>query len=150
VSLIRLLETIHGHLGVLAAAALLHPAILLRKGQALSGRLRLAVVLSTSAVVLAFSTGLWVYPAYRTVVRAPLFRADVRAGLLFETKEHLAFAVVATSLGACVCALSAPRDGRGLRQAASVAYAVGAALCIVTVCLGSYIASIHSFPSLAR
>lgn len=142
---IRLFETIHGHLGVLAAAALLHPAILLRKGQPLSPRLRLAVLLSTSAVVLAFSTGLYIYPSYRNAVRPALFHASTRAGFLFETKEHLAFAVISTALGACVCALSAPREARALRQAASVSYAVGALLCIVTVCLGSYVASVRGF-----
>ncbi|HZO16380.1 MAG TPA: hypothetical protein VFB62_24065 [Polyangiaceae bacterium] len=144
---LRLFETIHGHFGVLAAAALLHPAILLRKGKPLTRGMQLAVVLSTTAVVLAFATGLWIYPSYRDFVRPSLFRASARAGFLFETKEHLAFAVMALSIGACACVLLAPREARALRKAAAASYAVGAGLCVITVCLGSYIASVQGFSS---
>jgi hypothetical protein len=144
---LRLLETIHGHLGVLAAAALLHPAILLRKGRPLSPGLRLALTLSTLTVVLAFATGLWIYPAFRGDVRPLLFRASIRAGFLFETKEHLAYAVIATALGGCACAWAAPREARQLRRAAAVSYAVSALLCLVTVGLGSYVASVQGFGS---
>jgi hypothetical protein len=145
--LLRLLETIHGHLGVLAAAALLHPAILLRKGQVPSRRGRLSVGLTTAMVVLAFASGLLIYPDYRQRVRTGLFHASVRAGFAFETKEHLAYAVIATSLGACVAMLFAPKDGKSLRQASAALYAVAAMLCLLVVVLGSYVASVHGFPS---
>jgi hypothetical protein len=141
------LETFHGHLGVLAAAALLHPAILLRKGHALSWRTRLSVTLSTAFVMLAFGSGLWIYPHYRSQVRTGLFHASAAAGFLFETKEHLAYGVVATALGGCIGALAAPKDGRTLRRGAALVYAVSAALCIVTVALGSYVAAVHGFRS---
>ena len=146
---LRLLETIHGHFGVLAAAALLHPAILLRRGKALTRGMRWAVGLSTLAVVSAFGSGLWIYPGYRDYLRPALFRASARAGFLFETKEHLAFAVVALSLGACAAALLAPREADALRKAAAASYVAAAVLCIVTVCLGSYIASVQGFASTA-
>lgn len=142
---IRLLETLHGHLGVLAAAALLHPAIVMRKGRPLSYRSRWAVVLSTAFAALAFGSGLVIYPSYRTAVRARLFLKSTRAGFLFETKEHIAYAVVAISLGACVCALVAPKNATSLRQGAAYFYAIAAALCIIVVCLGSYVAAVHGF-----
>jgi hypothetical protein len=141
----RLWETIHGHFGVLAAAALLHPAILLRRGKALSRGARYAVFFTSALVVLAFATGLWIYPAYRRTVRATLFYTSPRAGFLFETKEHLAYAVVALTLGATVCGLLAPGDRDELRKAAALVYAAGAGLCIATVALGSYVASVHGF-----
>lgn len=144
---LRLLETVHGHLGVLAAVALLHPAILLRKGRPLSTGARLSVVLTSALVVLAFATGLYIYPDYRSSVRAGLFHADPTAGLLFETKEHLAYGVIATTFGAAACALLAPRKSHALRRAAALAFAVGAALCIITVAMGSYVAAVHGFGS---
>ena len=146
-SRIALFETVHGHLGVLAAAALAHPAILLRKGQPLSRGARWAVGLTTLAVTLAFASGLAIYAAYVAQVRPWLFRASARAGLLFETKEHVAFIVVASALGAGACALLAPRDARGreLRRLAAVVYAVGALLCLAVTALGSHIASVFTF-----
>jgi hypothetical protein len=145
VTALRLLETVHGHLGVLAAVALLHPAILLRKGAALTPRTRLAVILTGSLVASVFATGLFVYTPYRTHVRAGLFHASPTAGLLFETKEHLAYAVLSCTLGALVATLLAPRDGRALRRAASTVFAVAAALCILVVGLGSYVTAVHGF-----
>jgi hypothetical protein len=141
----RLLETVHGHFGVLAAAALVHPAILLRRGDALPGRTRLLILLTTMAVVCAFSTGLVIYAHYRANVRTALFLRSVRAGLLFETKEHLAYAVVATTLAAGACVLAAPPAARDLRRAGAVLYAVAATLCLATVALGSYVASVRGF-----
>ena len=141
----RLLETIHGHFAVLAAAALLHPAILMRKGKALSFRGRLSVILTTAMVAGAFITGLVIYGDYRTGVRTGLFHQSVTAGLLFETKEHIAYGVLATSLGACACALLAPRKADKLRRTAALFYGIAAALCLLTVGLGSYVAAVHGF-----
>jgi len=141
----RLLETLHGHFGVLAAAALLHPAVLMRKGKALSFRGRLSVVLTTAMVSGAFITGLVIYGHYRSQVRTGLFHRSVSAGFLFETKEHIAYAVLATAIGACVCALVAPKQADNLRRAAAVFYGIAAALCLLTVGLGSYVASVHGF-----
>jgi hypothetical protein len=145
VTLARLLETLHGHFGVLAAAALLHPALLLRKGHAPSFRVKLAIGLCAGMVMAAFSSGLWIYRGYRTSVRTQLFLKSPATGFLFETKEHIAFSVLAITLGATLTAFAAPRDARGLRRAAAVAYSAAAALCLTTVALGSYIAAVQGF-----
>lgn len=144
---LRLLETLHGHFGVLAAAALLHPAILMRKGKPLSRGTRLSVSLTTLLTAIAFVSGLYIYGDYVHEVRAGLFHANERAGLLFETKEHLAFGAFATALGAGLCALFAPKSATEVRRACALVYAISAAMCLLTVALGSYVASVHGFGS---
>jgi hypothetical protein len=145
-TLLRLLESVHGHLGILAAVALLHPAILLRKGRALSRGLWWSVVLTTAFVVLAFATGIAIYDDYRELVKPDLFRADPTAGLLFETKEHAAWAVLVLSLGAGVVATLAPKESNQLRQSAALMYAVAFAISAITVALGTYVAAVRGFP----
>ncbi|MEZ4447474.1 MAG: hypothetical protein R3B72_50830 [Polyangiaceae bacterium] len=144
-STLALLEAVHGHFGVLAAAALLHPAILLRKGRPLSRGLRWSIGLTTLTAAIAFTSGLLIYPGYVAQVRPLLFHAAPRFGLLFETKEHLAFLCLATALGAGVTALLAPREAPALRRLAASIYAVSATACIAVVVLGSVIASIQTF-----
>jgi hypothetical protein len=142
----RVLETIHGHLGVLAAASLYHPAILMRRGQQLSRGARWAVGLATGFAVAAFSMGLVIYEDYRSVVKRELFEIRYGAGLLFETKEHLAYAVVTMALGAGAAAFLAPPEARRLRQASAAMY-LSAALLATGVCaLGTVVAAVHSFP----
>lgn len=145
-TVLRLLESVHGHLGVLAVAALLHPAIFLRRGKPMSAGVRLSVVLSTVGALLAFASGLVVYPAYREHVRATLFARSTTAGLLFETKEHVAFFVLCIAVGAGTCAIVAPRDAPELRRSAAWAYAAAAGLCLLVVAMGSGIASVAGFP----
>jgi len=144
-SVMRLLESVHGHMGVLAAIALLHPAILMRTGKALSKRATLAVWLTAMVVTSAFVTGLVIYPSYRQSVRADLFANSVTAGFLFETKEHVAFAVVALTLGATVAALTAPPAARRPRKLAALLFALAAAICLLTVGLGSYLVAVRDF-----
>ena len=96
-------------------------------------------------VVGAFASGIVIYAKYVDRVRVQLFLIDPRAGFLFETKEHLAFAVSAITLGAGVTAWFAPRDDRQLRRAAALAFGVAAFLCVVTSGLGTYIAGVHGF-----
>ena len=142
---VRILETVHGHLGVLSAASLLHPAILMRRGQQLSRGARWAIGLATAFAVSAFSMGIVIYENYRSNVKQGLFIIDNQAGYLFETKEHLTFAVVTVSLAAAVCAFTAPRERRDLRQAAAAAF-LTASLIATTVCvLGTYVAAVHTF-----
>lgn len=145
-TLLRILETIHGHFGVLAAVALLHPAILLRRGRALTRGLWWSVVLTTGLTVVAFGSGLLIYEGYRTEVKRPLFLSEPTVGYLFETKEHVAWAVLSLALGAGVAALAAPRSARRLRMAAALVYAVAAVICFVTVGLGTYVAAVAGFP----
>jgi len=146
VTLLRVLETVHGHLAILAAIALLHPAIALRAGRPLSRGGRWSVALTTVVTVLAFGTGLFMYGDYREIVRRPLFEEHPGVGMLFETKEHLAWAVLSMALGAGAAAWLAPRRSRSLRRVAAVVYAVAATLALATVAIGTYVAAVGSFP----
>jgi hypothetical protein len=142
---IRLFEKIHGHLGILATAALLHPALLMRRGKPLSKRTRWSVALSSSFALVAYGAGLFIYSSYTHQLKRAIFYVNPRAGMLFETKEHLAFSVVCLALGGLVAAQVAPRDGNGLRRAAAVAYAFAALAALMVVGLGMYVATVKGF-----
>jgi hypothetical protein len=146
VTLLRLLESIHGHFGILAAVALIHPAILLRKGRPLSRGMKWSVGLTTLLVIIAFGLGLFIYGDYREIVKRPLLLEHFDVGMLFETKEHLAWGVLCLALGAGSAAFLAPREATRLRQIAAVFYALAASLCLATAGLGTYIAAVQSFP----
>jgi hypothetical protein len=143
--LLRILQSLHGHLGVLAAVALLHPAILLRQGKPLTRRNRWALALSSLSVVVTFAIGIVLYGPYRERVRQSLFVESARAGLAFETKEHLALYVVCLSLGGLVGALFAPKEAVRLRRAAALLFALAAGLCLLTAVLGTYVQSVRAF-----
>lgn len=140
-----LVESIHGHLGVLAAAALLHPAILLRDGRPLSRGIRWSLGLTSAVTAGAFGLGLTIYEPYRAQVKRPLFVESPDAGWLFETKEHLAYVVLALTVGATVCALAAPRRRRALRRLAALLFAAASAVCLAVVGLGTYLAAVRGF-----
>ncbi|MBI4954447.1 MAG: hypothetical protein HY908_20650 [Myxococcales bacterium] len=144
-SALALLEGVHGHFGVLAAAVLAHPAIRLRRGAPLSNGARWASSGAGLLVAAAFATGLWIYPRYVALVRPRLFGVSERAALLFETKEHLALMTVATALGAVACVWLARREDRDLRRGAALLFALSSALCLTVVALGTYIASVQTF-----
>ncbi len=120
---LRIFETVHGHLAILAMIALVHPAILLRRGLPLSRGATWSVALTTAVTVAAFTTGLSIYGRYREVVKPELVATHLGTALLFETKEHLAWAVVSMAVGAGLAALLAPRGAHGVRRAAALAYA---------------------------
>lgn len=144
---LALSASLHGVFGVLAVAALVHPAILLRRGRPLSRGLRWSIGLTAAVTSIAFAWGVAIYEPYREVVKRPLFVADRAAGLLFETKEHLAFAVLALTLGASVCAFVAPRARADLRRLAAALFAGAAVLALVVASLGLYVSSVASFAS---
>ena len=141
----RVLESVHGHFGVLAAIALLHPAILLRRGLPLSRGARWSIGLTTLVTALAFGLGVGIYEHYRETAKRAIFVESRTIGLLFETKEHLGFAVIALALGAGVAALIAPPSAVGVRRACAVTYAAAAILCAVVVALGTLVASTQGF-----
>jgi hypothetical protein len=143
--LFRLLESLHGHLGVLAAIGLVHPAILLRRGHPLSRGGRWSIALTALATALAFGSGAFIYPAYIRLVRRHVFSTSVPAGMLFETKEHLAFVVTCLTAGAAVAALCSPREEAAMRRAAALLFAAAALLCLLTAGLGSYVAAVRGF-----
>jgi hypothetical protein len=143
---LRILESVHGHLGILAVAALLHPAIVLRKGLPLSFGAKWACVLATSVAVLAFATGLSIYGSYREIVKRPLLLDQLDVGLLFETKEHVAWGVMTMAVGALVAALAAPREAVSQRRAAALVYAAACLLALCAAGLGTYVAAVRGFP----
>ncbi len=141
----RIFESIHGHLGVLSLAALVHPALLLRRGKPLTSRNRWAVGLSTGFALAVYGTGIAMYGAYRALVKRHLFADSIRAGLLFETKEHLAVVVVGLATGAAIAALLAPRRAAHVRRTAALFYALAALAALVVVALGTQVANVRSF-----
>lgn len=143
---LRLIEHVHGHVGWLAAAALVHPAIVLRRRRR---RAHLAVALSTALVTSASAIGAWLYVSYREELRRELFVQAPAVALLFERKEHLAFgAVVLAWAGAAAywAAARAPEPRRELLRTASFrAFVASAGLAIVVAVLGTVVAVYKSF-----
>ena len=77
---LRLFEHVHGHLGWLAAALLVHPAIVLGNTKR---RAHLAVGLSTGAVTVGAALGAWLYVAYRERLKQQIFIQAPTIGWLF-------------------------------------------------------------------
>lgn len=144
-NLLALLQSVHGYVAVLSTAALLHPAILLRRGKPLSRRNAWAVVGAAVATTTTFGLGIALYGDYRSSVKRRLFAESLRAGLLFETKEHLALLVLCLTLGGAFAALVAPRERNDLRKAAALFFALAAAACLITLGLGAGVAAVHGF-----
>ncbi len=144
---LRVLERIHGHLGWLAVAALLHPAIFLRNPKR---RARLSVALATALVLAAGLLGGIVYPPYRDVVKQRLFLDAPRVGWLFERKEHLAVGALAFAVVGCVAHLTLSLvDDEALRptmaRTAHRAFVVAFALAFAVATLGVWVATYRSF-----
>ena len=115
---LRVAEHVHGHLGWLAAAALLHPAILLRNPKR---RALLAASLAAAFVTLAGALGAALYPAYRERLKQSLFIHAPTIGWLFERKEHLAFGAIALAWVGVVAHASSRRfDDEGTRDRLAV------------------------------
>lgn len=144
--LLRALERVHGHLGWLAVAALLHPAIILRNPKR---RARLSVALATGFACLTGAMGAYVYPDYRRLLKQSIFRASPTIGWLFERKEHLAVSAVAFAIVGCVAHFSrAAFDGqthRTMARFAHRAFVVSFLLALTVAVLGVVVASFKSF-----
>ena len=142
----RLIEHVHGHLGWLAAATLVHPAIVLRSR---TRRANFAVGLSTAFVTVAAALGVWLYAAYRERLKQGIFVHSPAIGLLFERKEHLAVGAVLLSwagAAAYFAATSAAEPTRErLRTLAFRAYCGAASLAILVAVLGTVVAVYRSF-----
>jgi hypothetical protein len=138
---LRLLERVHGHLGWLAAAALIHPAIVLRNPKR---RARLSAGLSALFTTATAAFGAYIYPHYSRTLRRVVYTASTRYGLLFERKEHLAFAALALAWAGCLLHLSATGNLHRAR-AAHVAFVASAALTTAVATMGTLIASFRTF-----
>lgn len=147
---LRLAERVHGHVGWLAAAALAHPAILLRDRQR---RVDLSVASSAALVTIAALAGAWLYGPYTDRIKQQTFLHAPSIGVLFERKEHLAFAaVVLTWAGVCAYVAArrlAPGANDGLRDTLRVvafrAYVGATALTTVAAVMGTIVAAYKSF-----
>lgn len=141
----EILLSVHGYLGALAFAALLHPAILMRRGQPLSRGVRLAVLGAALTTTSVFALGIFLYGDYRAHLKRSIFERSIAAGLLFETKEHLAFAAVSFAIGGAIAALLASRDAKEIRRAAAIAFAAAALATLLVGAMGTYVAAVQSF-----
>ncbi len=143
---VRLTEHIHGHLGWLAAATLIHPAIVLRSP---TRRAHLAVGLSTGFVTVASAIGVFIYVAYRERLKQGIFLHAPVVGLLFERKEHLAFGAVVLAWAGAAAYFAAPRatpqTRARLRTLAFQSFCASAALSLLVAILGTVVASYRSF-----
>ncbi len=109
-----LLERLHGHLGVLALALLLHPVISLRRRGALTVWGRRSAELGAGLLTLTFAAGWALYPTYRGSVKPGLLRDLPSVALRFESKEHLAFFAVALALGGALALRGRSANARRL------------------------------------
>ena len=143
---LRLIEHVHGHLGWLASAVLVHPAIVLRDR---TRRAHWAVGLSVGLVTLAAAVGVWLYAAYRERLRQGIFIHAPVMGLLFERKEHLAFGAVVLAWAGAAAYFAAPRAEAPMRERlrtiAFRAFCASAGLSIVVAVLGTLVAVHKSF-----
>ena len=143
---VRLFEHVHGHLGWLAAATLVHPAILLRSR---TRSAPLAVAFATVLVTLAAGIGVGLYASYRARLKQGIFIHAPSVGLLFERKEHLAFGAVLLAWAGAAAYFAAPRAAKdtrqGLRTLAFHAYCASAALAVLVAILGTVVATYRTF-----
>jgi hypothetical protein len=141
----RIVEHIHGHLGWLAAAALVHPAIVLRTpGRRAHAAVCIAVVLPSAAGGL----GGWLYVAYRERLRQGIFVNAPAMGYLFERKEHLAFGAIALAWSAGLAyAVSrrTPTHREALHRYAHRAFMVASLLALTVAILGTIVATYRTF-----
>jgi hypothetical protein len=143
---VRLAEHVHGHLGWLAAALLVHPAVVLRNRKR---RAHLAVALATGAVTATAGGGAWLYVAYRAELKQQIFVHAPAIGFLFERKEHLAFGAVLLAWAGCAAYFAAPRAtaevAANLRTVAFRGFVGSAALALAVAVLGTIVAVYKSF-----
>ena len=143
---LRLQEHVHGPIGWLAAIALIHPAVVLRRTAA---QAHLAVGLAVGMVTLAAGLGAAIYGDYRDKLRQSIFQQARVIGYLFERKEHLAFgAVVLAYAGALAYVAATTVEGERrerLRRAAHWSFVAAAAMAVVTAALGTVIAAFKTF-----
>lgn len=136
-TLLQLGQAVHGHVGWLAVAALVHPALLLRRpGRRAAWAVRAAVVL----VTLVALGGAALYPSYRTQLRPGLFEMSPTMGWSFERKEALGLFVLTFSWVGGVSAWLSERGGpqaAPLREAAALAFALAATAAAVVATLGT-------------
>jgi uncharacterized membrane protein len=143
---LRIEEHLHGHIGWLAAIALIHPAVVLRRT---TRRAHLAVGLSVGMVTVAGGLGAGIYGDYREKLRQSIFQQARVMGYLFERKEHLAFGAVLLAYAGALAYVVATRlqgDARErLRRAAHWSFVAAAVMAVLTAALGTVVAAYRTF-----
>jgi len=144
---LRIAEHLHGHLGWLAAVALLHPAILLRNAKR---KAHLSVALAALVVTAVGAIGVAMYTAYRAKLKQSIFQNAPAVGFLFERKEHLAFGAIFLTWAGALVYVAAIRTGDdrallALRKAAWWAFVAAAVLATATAALGTVVAVYKTF-----
>lgn len=144
---LRLWERVHGHLGWLAAVALVHPAVLLQRPKR---RAPLAVGLAVGGVTVVSGLGAWLYPKYRAELKQPLFLRAPSIGWLFERKEHLAVGALVLAWAGLLAHLAVPwaSDSEVKASLAKIAhrsFVASSLLALLTAVLGTVVASWSSF-----
>ena len=143
--LARFLEHVHGHVGLLAALALAHPAVLLRRPRRNVFTVAFA---ATALVTTTAAVGALLYPHYRTSIKPALFAATPLVGQLFERKEHLGVAALVlawTGLGALALARRRDEAAIDLGRLAFVAYTGAALMALVVAGAGLVVGANRSF-----
>jgi cytochrome c biogenesis factor len=143
---LRVAEHLHGHLGWLAALALVHPAVLLRRAER---RAHLAVALATGVATLAAVVGGALYPAYRELLKPSIFAEAPALGFAFERKEHLAFGAIAFAWAGAL-AYAGTLDPRvrarlPMRRASHACFVASAVFALATAALGTCVAVHRTF-----
>ena len=131
---------LHGALGLLALALLLHPVFGLRRPGPPSPLARLAAAMAGGITLLVASFGAVLYPSYRAGVKPGLVRGALPLAKLFESKEHIGFFAAVLALGAAGLLLSAPRSPAA-RRAARWMFGLAALCAAITAALGMVVAS---------
>lgn len=147
-------QKIHGHVALLAIALAFHPVFALRRARRPSRWTRLAGYLATGTLLASTVLGWFIYPAYRQQIRRALYLENVRWGLMFEIKEHLAWYALALAIaGAALMWASARVPGssgdlhRDLRRGVRWTYGLAGLLAAVSAGLGVALATIKAFPT---
>lgn len=143
---VRFLEHVHGHAGWLSAAALVHPAIVLRrKGR----KAHLSVALAALLPAANGALGGWLYVAYRARLKPLIFEHAPDVGWMFERKEHLAFGTISIACAAALAYRSSWRaedPARATLQALAHRGFVLAALgALAVACLGTWVGAHRGF-----
>lgn len=143
---LRLIERLHGHIGWLAVAAVLHPALLLRNPKRNAA---LSVGLATCLISIAGAIGAYVYPLYRMKLKQDIFIHSQTIGWMFERKEHLAVGAIGFAWVGCVAYFSKAHFDQASRpalaRAAWLAFATSFAMSASVALIGTIVASYRSF-----
>lgn len=138
--LYSMLERVHGILGVLGLAVLLHPVVTLRRAKIRSRWTQWSADVGAGLLLTPFVIGWLIYPSYRQHIKTRLWLEHHGTALRFESKEHLA--LLATSLAvAGALTLRASQGDRALVQLAHALLVTAWGCGAVTAMLGIHVAS---------